>query len=261
MKQEDLFGTNKSNIEKLNISKCLTFRRCPFEYKLRYLEKGSFRWESRINMNLGIFLHELINQYFKKKIIHKEQETIIELFNSKWEKEKSKFKDYQKEYHNKCKSIINLFLDSPISHIYPLAAEYKFGKLIKKDLYITGRIDLVGKMDNNIQIWEFKLDESEISLIDQEYKKYFQLIFYYYGIADTFGAIPRNLGYYFFSSGKFTSIKVYSDLLERGFQEIENTLGEMKNTREFIPRINNYCPSCGYNNICPNWKSSKEKEI
>lgn len=39
MKQEELFGLGKNIIEELNISKCLTFQRCPFEYKLRYIDK------------------------------------------------------------------------------------------------------------------------------------------------------------------------------------------------------------------------------
>ncbi len=260
MKQEDLFGLSENNIEKLNISKCLTFQRCPLEYKLRYLEKRSSRWEPKINMNLGIFLHELTNQFLKKKIIHKNNESINTLLDIKWEKEKFKFEGDQENYYIKCKNIINLFVDSPICQIQPLASEYRFSKLIKKDLYITGRIDLIGKTNNDIQIWEFKLDESEISLMEQAHKKYFQLIFYYFGIRDIFGVLPRNLGYYFFSSGKSISVEVNPELLERGSQEIENVLNEMKKKREFVPRINNYCPSCGYNNICPKWKDLIQKE-
>jgi len=251
MKQNNLFKLSPKNIEELNISKLLVFRRCPFEYKLRYLEKGSLKWEPKLDMNLGNFLHELVGLYFKNKIVHNEKQDIGRLFESKWEKEKIRFKEHQEDYHAKCKYIIDLFKRSPIVRTHPLASEYKFRKLIREDMYLTGRIDLVSKTDNNIQIWEFKLDEAELGFIDQEHKKFLQLIFYYYGIANAFGELPHNIGYYFFSSGKTVLLEVYPDILERGLQEIENILSEMKNTKEYIPKINNYCPSCGINKICP----------
>ena len=87
-----------------------------------------------------------------------------------------------------------------------------------------------------------------------------QLIFYYFGLGDIFGAVPHILGYYFFSTGQVISIEVYPQLLEKAFKEIENALDEMKNVQEFIPEINNFCPSCGFEYICPHF-DSKKKEV
>lgn len=204
-------------------------------------------------------MHELISSFFKNKIAHEDKEPITSIFNRKWEKERFKFLDRHEEIQNKCKKDINLFEKSQIAQIQPIATEYRFSNLIDKDLRIIGRIDLVGKANNDIQIWDFKLDESEISLTKEEHKIYFQLIFYYYGLGDIFGSLPRELGYYFLSTGNTISIKIYPELIERGYQEIKNTLDEMNKTETYFPRDNNLCSSCGFSYICPKFENQKKE--
>lgn len=257
MKQNNLFELNDHNIEELNISKCLTLKRCPFEYKMRYIEKNSFKWQPNVVMNHGILLHEIFSLFYKNKLMRENNRLIYELFDERWEKERDKFVNHEDEYYAKCKNAIKLFMNNPISKLVPVASEYKFRRIIKDNLYITGRIDLIGKTDSTIQIWDFKLEKAEFLLGEEDHKKYFQLIFYYFGLGDIFGFVPNILGYYFCSGGESISIKVSPELLRKGFQEIENAVTEMNNMHEFLPRINNYCPSCGFDYVCPKFTNKK----
>ena len=251
MKQNNLFGFNDDSPEEINISKCMTFQRCPFEYKLRYIDKQKSKWRQNLKMNLGILLHDLVSMQYKKILAHENVQTTDRLIENIWEKEKIKYGIYEKEYYNKLKSALNRFNESPVSKIIPIASEYRFDNLLGSNLRLSGRIDFIGKDNNDLQIWDFKLEESEIFSSNVEYEKYFQLIFYYYGVKDTFGTFANRLGYYIFSNGKTITTKLTPELLENGLLKIERTIKEMREANIFIPNINNYCSSCGYKYICP----------
>jgi CRISPR/Cas system-associated exonuclease Cas4 (RecB family) len=207
-----------------------------------------------MELNYGKILHEVISAYYKLCSSQIGKRDIYAVFKDKWENEQYKYGNKSEDYYNKCLTAIDMFMECKISRIIPLASEYRFDSVLNKKLRLVGRIDFIGKENNDIQIWDFKLDESEIVSKKEQHKKYFQLLFYYYGIGEKFGSFARQVGYYILTKGKIVSIDISPELLKNGFQEILDTINKMKEEKEYKPKNNEYCSSCGYKYICSQTK-------
>lgn len=255
--QYSLFSSEPStSLIEVNFGKLEVFRRCPLEFKLKYLDKKKEIFQPKgENILIGRFFHTVIRDFLKIDSQSRSEERLFFLLDDlkeKWVQKNFLFND-KDLWHNKTLEAINIFKNNFPWKIKTIALEYHF-KTKVDDLVFTGRIDYLGE-ENVIKIFEFKTDEFEVPLNETDSEKYLQLIFYYYGIKNFFRENISHLAYYFFSTGRLESIKISEDLLRTGLLRIKDIVQELKSIKDYKPKVNPLCQSCGYNKYCKAYKN------
>jgi CRISPR/Cas system-associated exonuclease Cas4 (RecB family) len=167
----NIFSSNNSviNYSPYSFSKIDTWKRCPYKFKLKYIDKIRIPFEPNLALLKGVFLHYCIEkdtngkEYTTNEIFTEEEKVkAIKIFN--------KFKDSK---------FYNFYLSNKGKH------EIGFG-ISKKDknLKVTyyndmnnlfkGKIDYIFQKENNLYIVDWKSGK----YIEQDDQKFDQLLLY-----------------------------------------------------------------------------------
>lgn len=180
---------SKENIEKLygktlktSISKLETYRRCPFQYHLKYGLKLQEKEEFKVRaIDTGSFMHEVIEEFFRraedvKKITEEEISKLVdEIILDKLYLRKNYLFTSNKKFialTNRLKRIINKSLGYIVYQIQNsdftvLANEVEFSKTIN-NVEITGKIDRVDISNDGdfLRVIDYKSSSKNINLND-----------------------------------------------------------------------------------------------
>lgn len=180
---------SKENIEKLygktlktSISKLETYRRCPFQYHLKYGLKLQEKEEFKVRaIDTGSFMHEVIEEFFRraedvKKITEEEISKLVdEIILDKLSLRKNYLFTSNKKFialTNRLKRIINKSLGYIVYQIQNsdftvLANEVEFSKTIN-NVEITGKIDRVDISNDGdfLRVIDYKSSSKNINLND-----------------------------------------------------------------------------------------------
>ena len=180
---------SKENIEKLygktlktSISKLETYRRCPFQYHLKYGLKLQEKEEFKVRaIDTGSFMHEVIEEFFRraedvKKITEEEISKLVdEIILDKLSLRKNYLFTSNKKciaLTNRLKRIINKSLGYIVYQIQNsdftvLANEVEFSKTIN-NVEITGKIDRVDISNDGdfLRVIDYKSSSKNINLND-----------------------------------------------------------------------------------------------
>lgn len=207
-----------------SFSKISTFQNCPYQYKLRYIDK----------------LPELKNKYLRRgSLIHKALETLDlsslseEDFNSV-----KKFLDSdlgKSVFTKKAVNETRIYLDSTLKNTEN-----------RKDAIFMGFIDRVQINDGIVELIDFKTG----SYKDLEYQDFTQLILYSLYILQKYDISAVKLRFIYIDSIKEntlvferSSVETYKSILRQNIQEIESAT-------EFPKKTSKLCEYCGFKNIC-----------
>lgn len=180
---------SKESIEKLygktlktSISKLETYRRCPFQYHLKYGLKLQEKEEFKVRaIDTGSFMHEVIEEFFRraedvKKITEEEISKLVdEIILDKLSLRKNYLFTSNKKFialTNRLKRIINKSLGYIVYQIQNsdftvLANEVEFSKTIN-NVEITGKIDRVDISNDGdfLRVIDYKSSSKNINLND-----------------------------------------------------------------------------------------------
>lgn len=180
---------SKENIEKLygktlktSISKLETYRRCPFQYHLKYGLKLQEKEEFKVRaIDTGSFMHEVIEEFFRraedvKKITEEEISKLVdEIILDKLSLRKNYLFTSNKKFialTSRLKRIINKSLGYIVYQIQNsdftvLANEVEFSKTIN-NVEITGKIDRVDISNDGdfLRVIDYKSSSKNINLND-----------------------------------------------------------------------------------------------
>lgn len=180
---------SKENIERLygktlktSISKLETYRRCPFQYHLKYGLKLQEKEEFKVRaIDTGSFMHEVIEEFFRraedvKKITEEEISKLVdEIILDKLSLRKNYLFTSNKKFialTNRLKRIINKSLGYIVYQIQNsdftvLANEVEFSKTIN-NVEITGKIDRVDISNDGdfLRVIDYKSSSKNINLND-----------------------------------------------------------------------------------------------
>lgn len=180
---------SKESIERLygktlktSISKLETYRRCPFQYHLKYGLKLQEKEEFKVRaIDTGSFMHEVIEEFFRraedvKKITEEEISKLVdEIILDKLSLRKNYLFTSNKKFialTNRLKRIINKSLGYIVYQIQNsdftvLANEVEFSKTIN-NVEITGKIDRVDISNDGdfLRVIDYKSSSKNINLND-----------------------------------------------------------------------------------------------
>lgn len=238
-------------MEKFSFSKINTFYDCPYGYYLKYY-KDIRTNKSHGTSEYGTFIHGILEKYEKKELDIKD---LLKFYTENFDENvKSTFelnlgngfkKNFYDSYFN---DGLEYFLNFKGFNDWKiLEVEYEFDLNMKNNFIFTGKIDLIGEMENgDIFICDHKSKKKFQT--KKEQKKYArQLYLYSIAVKEKYGKFPKKLFFNMFRTGEIIEIdfdeKDYGEAVDWLYNSVEEISSEFDYSKNFGTFFcNNFCP-------------------
>jgi hypothetical protein len=152
---------------------------------------------------------------------------------------------------------LRVFANSRAARFRSIGLEVGCKALIGGHLF-AGQADMIYETDESPRlrgILEFKLNDVEVRSEDLV-ERFLQCIIYYMGLPEQFRHTCELASIYVFDSGEQLDARIEQHMIEKATCIIEETL-PLAQGPDFPPTLNPFCPSCGYQNLCPAYSKSR----
>ncbi len=236
-----------------------SFRRCPLQYKYRYVIKIPV--PTSAVLGFGDIMHKTMQEFYQQvmKGKHPTKETLLLIYENKWSASGRigfKIETYEKEMKKHGEELLKeYFVKGYDQKTKTIAVEQRFKIKISNEITLGGRIDRVDrKPDGSLEIIDYKTGAAPKK---RDVSEDFQLSLYALAATDkgVFGEISENImvSFYFFEGQECMSATRSKEQLEKVKDEIVSTAQAM-GTSEFQPTQGMYCAFCEFRLLCEAWK-------
>ncbi len=253
--QEKKIGARKpiTNIWYTHIE---TFKRCPLQYKYRYVIKIPVPTSAALGF--GDIVHKTMQAFYTAVIAGAvvTKKTLLSLYEEQWKSKGFMSKAYEEEMKKHGEVLLAEYFDKGYDpKTKTIAVEQAFKMKIAKDITLGGKIDRIDKTkDGKLEIIDYKTGAAPKKRDPQED---FQLSLYALAAADpgVYGEKQENIivSFYFFEGQERISGSRSKEKLSEIKEEIIHTVEEM-NTSDFHATPGMYCAFCEFRLICEAWK-------
>lgn len=247
-------------------SKLSTYENCPYQYKLKYIEKVEAEIPTTIEAFLGDLVHKTMEKLYKdlqyQKLTSKKE--LLSFFNTLWEKEYSDDilivkTEYQPENYRKMgEKFISDYYDKyyPFDEITVIGIETQDTLLLPDGNYWAIRIDKLGfDKDNNYYVCDYKTTGSfmDQQLADADR----QLAMYSIWVRDRFRDAKKIfLKWHLLAFNKEIISERTDQQLSALQKQVMAKIKEIQQAtqkNEFPTRVSKFCDYCLYQKICPSF--------
>ncbi|MBN1376844.1 PD-(D/E)XK nuclease family protein [Candidatus Woesearchaeota archaeon] len=243
-------------------SRINTFKNCPFQFKLRYIDKEKPLWEHTAESILGNIVHEVLEKMyydFKHGKINSLKET-LQYFEKIWKKCWSEnnikiIKNYSRAEYKRLaeRHLINYIQKfSPLSLSEEEKKRLKILDVEKKVSIALNGFNMIGFIDRlDYENGLYIINDYKTSMTlpsEDDMKKDWQLALYSIAIKKKFSTDKIKLRWYYINFDKVFELKPDFSHAEKmaieGIQAIEKA-------EEFEPKPSALCDWCAYQHLCP----------
>lgn len=235
-------------------SRIKSFFDCPYRWFLKYIHKSNET--PQFYSSFGLFMHELIEKYYKKEYTRSEmrQNFLLNFQNEvKGERPNS---NIVAKYINSALIYIDSFEDFPCKTV---SVEEKVEFEIN-GLPFVGVIDYVGQkngelciIDNKSRALKPRSNRKKATAKDNELDEMLtQLYIYSKGIEQQYGKLPATLSFNCFRNNVFITEPFDRGKYEKTIEWVSESVEQIEETVDFPPNIDYFkCKYiCGVNNDC-----------
>ena len=245
-------------------SRLTTFETCPYQYKLKYIDKLDMGVET-VERFLGSLVHSVLEKLYKDLLNGKENslEELLEYFEQEWERTWSPGivivkEEYTPEHY---REVGRTCLQGYYEQYHPFADGKTVGlenwvnvDLDGSGLYrLRGKIDrLVDKGDGLYEIHDYKTSARLPTQADADEDQ--QLARYQLAVQEMWPDVKEvRLAWHYLRFGKMLVSTRTAEELEELRQETIEAIQTIEAATEFEPVKNPLCDWCDYKSICPLW--------
>jgi len=239
----------------LSYSQLETFKRCPLQYKYKYILKIPVRPSAPASF--GTSLHQSLKDFYKAHLEAKKpsKADLLSFLTLNWQKEGYTSKAHEQKMYQRAQKMLEEFFKQGYQKLAnPVVLEQTFVIKIASDLKIGGRLDRVDKLkDGSIEIIDYKTGKvPSQKAIDKN------LQMTVYCMAASNPAIYKKepeeviLSFYFLETQEKISTKRTIEDLDKAKKEIINLKQEITQS-DFLPKPGPLCDFCDFKLLCPAW--------
>ena len=233
-----------------------SFRRCPLQYKYRYVIKIPV--PTSAVLGFGDIMHKSMQEFYQQvmKGEHPTKEMLLLIYENKWKSNGFMSKAYENDMKKHGEGLLMEYFEKGYDpKTKTIAVEQGFKIKISKDITLGGRIDRVDrKPDGKLEIIDYKTGAAPKK---RDASEDFQLSLYALAATDkgVFGEKPENIivSFYFFEGQERMSGTRSKEQLETVKEEILET-AQAIGISEFQPTPGMYCAFCEFRLLCEAWK-------
>ena len=254
-------------------SKISTYENCPYQYKLKYIDKVEVETPTTIEAFMGDMVHQALeflykNKKFKKRIA---KSTILKFYNLIWEKNfsddilivKADKENVNSENYRKMGiKFISDYFDRmrPFEQMTILGLETQDKMILPDGNSWHVRIDKLGcDSDGNYFVCDYKTNSRMKDQEEADEDR--QLALYSVWVKDKFkDAKSVKLIWHMLAFNKDAISERTDEQLKKLQNEVCEIIKEIENVNEFPRRQTALCDYCVYKEICPSFKHETELE-
>ncbi|MBU1052186.1 MAG: PD-(D/E)XK nuclease family protein [Nanoarchaeota archaeon] len=249
-------------------SRVTTFENCPYQYKLRYIEKKKPDIPTTIEAFMGDMVHQTLEDLYKRKKFRQRiaKTSLIKFYRDLWKKNYSydilivKDELNAENYRKMGEKFLSDYFDrmKPFEQITILGLETQDRMTLKDGSQWHVRIDKLG-CDNkgNYYVCDYKTNSRMKDQEEADEDR--QLAMYSTWVKDKFkDAKSVKLIWHMLAFNKDAISERTDEQLEKLQDEVIEKIKEIENAKEFPTNVTALCDYCGFRKECPSFKHQAE---
>lgn len=247
-------------------SRVSTYDNCPYQYKLKYVDKVEAPTPTTIEMFLGDIVHRVMEKLYKDLQYQKTntKEELLAFYQDLWKKEYSEDilivkKEYSAENYKKMgEKFISDYYETyhPFDDVNIIGLETKDKLLLPDGNYWSVRIDKLGvDAENNYYVCDYKTNSRMIFQEQADADR--QLAMYSVWVRDKFKDAKKIfLKWHMLAFNKEVISERTDEQLEQLQQDVVAKIKEIEQAtadNKFPCNIDGLCNYCVYREICPSF--------
>jgi len=254
-------------------SRVTTFENCPYQYKLRYIDKKKPEIPTTIEAFMGDMVHQSLEDLYKKKKFRKRiaKSSLIKFYRDLWEKNYSNDilivkADSENLTSENYRKMGEKFLSDYYDRMHPFEEMTILGLETQDRMTLPDgnqwhvRIDKLGcDSEGNYFVCDYKTNSRMKDQEEADSDR--QLAMYSILVKDKFKDCKSvKLIWHMLAFNKDAISERTEDQLEKLQNEIVDKIKEIENAKEFPTKITALCNYCGFKSECPSFKHQAELE-
>jgi putative RecB family exonuclease len=253
-------------------SRISTFENCPYQYKLKYIDKIKVDVPTTIEAFMGSLVHEALEKLYKDKKFMKDtsKDELLEFYENLWDKEYSDdiliVKADQGLTSDNYKKMGVKFIEDYYDKFKP------FDQLTILGLETTDRMTLPDGNQWHVRIDKLACDDEGNYFVcdyktnsrmkdQEEADEDRQLALYSIWVKNKFNDVRSvKLVWHMLAFNKDAISERSDEQLEKLQQDVCDKIKEIESATEFPRNITGLCNYCVYKSICPSFKHELELE-
>jgi len=240
----------------LSYSQAETFKRCPLQYKYRYIIRIPVPPSSALSF--GDTIHKTLYAFYEraKKGEPVDKQILLKFYHENWKSIGYKNKGYEEKMKQHGVELLEEFFQKGYDHtVQVIALEQPFKIKITQDLTLGGKIDRIDKRkDGKLEIIDYKTGSAPKK---KDPSQDVQLSVYALAATEQgiYGEKPENIivSFYFLEGQEKVSSTRAGGQLEDVRQDIKH-IAEDISLSHFSPAPGKHCDFCEFRLICEAWK-------
>jgi putative RecB family exonuclease len=252
-------------------SKISTYEKCPYKYKLQYIDKETPEIENTIEAFMGGIIHQALEDLYKRKKFKQRvsKEILIKFYRDAWEKEYSEDIKVVKDnltaenYKKMGEKFLNDYYEKykPFEQLMILGLETQDKMTLPDGSSWHVRIDKFACDDKeNYYVCDYKTDSWMKDQEEADEDR--QLAMYSIWVKDKFkDAKSVKLVWHMLAFNKEVISERTEAQLKKLQEEVVNIIKEIENAKDFPTNVTALCEYCGFRSKCPSFKHKIELEV
>lgn len=249
-------------------SRISTFENCPYQYKLRYIDRKKPEIPTTIEAFMGDIVHRSLESLYKRKKFKQRvsKESLIKFYRDTWDKHYSKdiliVKDYlgEKNYKKMGEKFLSDYYNrmKPFEQMTVLGLETTDRMTLPDGNQWHVRIDKLGcDKEGNYFVCDYKTNARMKDQEEADADR--QLALYSVWVKDKFkDAKSVKLIWHMLAFNKDAISERTDEQLKKLQSEIVEKIKEIEDAKEFSTNVTALCDYCGFKSICPSFKHQIE---
>ena len=255
-KQNDSTGIARNAPTNFSYSQLNSFETCPLQYKYLYVLK--IPTLPTASASFGTTIHKTLQDFYSKFIKNKKINKIIliEIYKKLWIPVGYSSKAHEDRMKKEGEKILNNYFDKYHNlSLNILGLEKLFKIKISEDIFLTGKIDRIDKLNKNeIEIIDYKTGKKPS---ERELTKSLQLTIYALAAHDKnlFNKkfVDINLTFYYLQTQEKITLKKNEEDLIKTKENVIEMVEEIKKN-QFPANPGKHCDFCSFKIICEAWQ-------
>ena len=246
-----------------SFSQLSSFQKCPLQYKYSYIlripihGKANFSFGTTMHSTLQKFFAQSLNQTGGQSSLFSESSSdtkiklpslseLLKFYEESWIDDWYESKSSKKDYKEKGKKILKDFYELIKDNPPQVQGLEKSFNLRLGDYSIRGRIDRFDKIDDGIELIDYKTGAIKEKLNPEDKE---QLLVYQIAAEEVLGQKPTKLTYWYLDSNQPVSFLGTDEDKEKLKSDLLSRINQIKNS-DFPPTPGWPCKFCDYREIC-----------
>ncbi len=252
--QKEPEALRRSPISYLSFSQIDIFNTCPYQYRLRYIQRIPVAPSAA--QSFGTSMHQTLRDFYQE--IKDDQELtkkdLLKLLEVNWSPQGYASKSHEERMKNQGRRMLIDFYKQFDPKVIPKDLEQPFVVRVSPQLKIGGKIDRVDEKKGELEIIDYKTGKV---MEQKEIDKSLQMTVYALAATDKgiYNKKPGEvtLSFYYLDTGEKKSTKRTREDLKKAKKELLKKAKEVEKS-DFPPKPGIWCDFCDFKLLCEAWR-------